>query len=205
MSTYALIPAAGHSQRMGRPKLALPVGSRTVLEAVIEVLRTGGAEKVLVVLAPHVAFLEAPARTAGAEVLLLPAATPDMRTTVQRGLDWIEAHWQPAPTDRWLLTPADHPVLEVAVVRALSAALDERPDASIAIPTHQGKRGHPALISWKHVARLRAFPSNEGLNRFLRQMTAETVEVAWPDDSVTRDLDTPEDYERMMKSRLREG
>ena len=36
---FALIPAAGKSTRMGRPKLALPLGEKTVLEHVIAALR----------------------------------------------------------------------------------------------------------------------------------------------------------------------
>ena len=36
---YAVVPAAGRSSRMGRPKLSLPLGERTVLEQVILALR----------------------------------------------------------------------------------------------------------------------------------------------------------------------
>ena len=52
-----LIPAAGHSRRMGRPKLALPFAGRTVLELVIAALQAAGVAPVLVVLGPHVADL----------------------------------------------------------------------------------------------------------------------------------------------------
>jgi molybdenum cofactor cytidylyltransferase len=199
MTTFALIPAAGHSRRMGRPKLALPLGEKTVLEHVIGAVRDGGVERVLLVLAPHVAFLDRIGRDAGAEVLLLTAATPDMRTTVQRGLDWIDEHWHPAPADQWLLVPADHPVLDPRVIRALSQALDQAA-ASIAVPSFGGKRGHPTLISWTHVAALRSVPYDQGLNAYLRRFTKETVEVSWQDDSVILDVDTPDDYDKMMAS-----
>src|SRR6266436_4587934 len=104
----ALVPAAGHSRRMGRPKLALTLEDRTLLEHVVLTLRHAGLDRVLVVLAPHVAFLETAARQAGAEVLILADATPDMRTTIHLGLDEIERRWHPAPADGWLLVPADH-------------------------------------------------------------------------------------------------
>src|SRR5262249_42597993 len=52
-----LIPAAGHSRRMGRPKLALPLLGRPLLAHVVTALREGGADPVLVVLGPHVAEL----------------------------------------------------------------------------------------------------------------------------------------------------
>ena len=50
--TFGLIPAAGKSRRMGRPKLTLPLAARTVLEAVLDTVRQGGVETVLVVVGP---------------------------------------------------------------------------------------------------------------------------------------------------------
>ncbi len=32
---FAVVPAAGRASRMGRPKLSLPLGGRTVLEHVV--------------------------------------------------------------------------------------------------------------------------------------------------------------------------
>ena len=48
---FALIPAAGKSARMGRPKLSLPLGDHTVLECVIATLREAGISDILVVVA----------------------------------------------------------------------------------------------------------------------------------------------------------
>src|SRR5438445_1910872 len=105
-SLFAVIPAAGHSTRMGRPKLALPLGDRTVLERVIDALKEAGAE-VLVILGPHVTELADPAQSAGAMVLELPEATPHMRATVEAGLAHLDAKFHPDPAEPWLLVPAD--------------------------------------------------------------------------------------------------
>src|SRR5205823_5578166 len=123
--TFAVIPAAGKSARMGRPKLALPLGGRTVLERVVASLREAGVEHVLVVIGPHVPQLAALAERAGAHVLQLAEETPDMRATVEAGLRWLEERFHPAPDDRWLLVPADHPTLNPLLVRLL---LRERAD-----------------------------------------------------------------------------
>lgn len=191
-----LIPAAGHSRRMGRPKLALPLLGQPLLAHVVTALRDGGADPVLVVLGPHVADLAAVARAAGGEALVLEAPTPDMRTTIERGLDWLQAWRLPADEDAWLLAPADHPTLDSALVRRLIGA---RAEASIVVPTHEGKRGHPALIGWRHVAGLRAHRRDEGLNAYLRLYAGETRELS-AGPSAVEDVDTPEDYERLLKS-----
>src|SRR5438046_258761 len=120
--TFAVVPACGRSTRMGRPKLALPVGGRSVIEHVVGTLRDGGVERVVVVIGPHTPELVPLATAAGAQVLALAAPTADMRETVERGLNWIAERDHPAPDDSWLLAPADHPAFTADVVRALLAA-----------------------------------------------------------------------------------
>jgi molybdenum cofactor cytidylyltransferase len=197
--TVALIPAGGRSARMGRPKLSLPLRGRTVLECVVAALRAGGVGRVLVVVAPHAAELVALAEAAGARVHLLPHETPDMRATVEEGLRWIERVWRPHPDEPWLLVPADHPTLDPEVVRLLLREYDRRGDASILVPVHEGRRGHPVALAWHHVAGIRRHPADEGLNTYLRRTAAATREIAVPSAEILRDLDTPEDYERLLR------
>jgi CTP:molybdopterin cytidylyltransferase MocA len=198
--TFAVVPAGGHSRRMGRPKLALPLGDGTVLERVVAALREGGADPVLVVVAPHTADLAPLAEAAGASVCQLPAATADMRATVVHGLDWLEERFHPRPDDDWLLAPADHPVLDAEVVKLLRATRAKCPGCSLFVPVWNGKRGHPILLNWRHVTAIRALPPGTGLNAYLRQQTGELLEVPAPGGGVLLDLDTPEDYERLHKS-----
>jgi molybdenum cofactor cytidylyltransferase len=192
----SLIPAAGHSTRMGRPKLALPLGERTVLERVIDALKQAGTE-VLVVLGPHVVELAEPARVAGAMVLELPAPTPHMRATVEAGLAHLNSRFHPGAEEPWLLAPADHPTLDAELVSLLALRFASRPDCSICVPTFDGRRGHPALIRWKHWPGIQAHPPGDGLNKYLRQFQSETLEVPTDSPDVLLDLDTPADYDRL--------
>jgi len=195
---FAVVPACGHSTRMGRPKLALPLGGRTVIEHVVAALRGGGVGTVLVVVGPHVPELVPLARSAGAEVLALPEPTADMRSTVEHGLRWVEDRFAPRPDDAWLLAPADHPVLSPAVVRQLLGAAGSSA-CSIAVPVCDGRRGHPTLIRWRHVAGIRGLPAEAGINVYLRERRAETLEVPVSDPGILADLDTPEDYDRLRE------
>jgi molybdenum cofactor cytidylyltransferase len=196
--TLALIPAAGNSRRMGRPKLALPLGDGTVLSHAIGALRQAGVEQILVVVGAHVSELVPLALAAGAAALLLPEATSGMRATIELGLSWLETRFHPADTDTWLLLPADHPSLHPGIIAQLLHAHATSPHCSIAVPTFQGRRGHPVLLHWEHVARLRRFPANLGLNVYLRQHTDVTLEVPVDSASILADLDTPEDYAKLV-------
>jgi molybdenum cofactor cytidylyltransferase len=192
--TFALIPAAGKSTRMGRPKLTLPLAGRTVMEHVLAAVRAAGVNDALVVVGPQVTELAPLARAAGAHVLLLAEQTPDMRATVMEGLRWLEEHFHPRAEESWLLLPADHPSLDPDVIRLVLQAGSERQHASMFVPTYQGRRGHPTLFAWSHVDALRAFPANLALNRYMRQHAADTCEVPVLTADVLRDLDTPDDY-----------
>jgi len=197
--TFALLPAAGQSARMGRPKLSLPLGDRSILEQVIRSFRQGGVSEVVVVLGPATADLTALAQRAGAIVLCLPEATADMRTTVELGLEWLEKEYSPKPDDPWLLCPADHPVLESSVIAQLLIAWKQRGSSQLLIPVYNGQRGHPAAIAWGFRTGLQDLPLGLGLNVFLRKHSDQTQEVPVATDSILFDLDTPEDYVRLLQ------
>jgi molybdenum cofactor cytidylyltransferase len=198
--SFAVVPACGQSARMGRPKLALPLGNSTVIERVISTLRSGGVDHIVSVIGPHVPELIPLAESASAEVVSLPDLTPDMRTTVERGLDWIEKRYHPSPDDHWLLAPPDHPLFAVSVVSDLLAAkTDER--HSIIVPTHGGRRGHPTLFRWRHAAGIRTLPMNVGMNSYLRAHTDEVLELPVNNPGILVNLDTPEDYARLCEAK----
>jgi molybdenum cofactor cytidylyltransferase len=181
---------------MGRPKLSLPLGERTVLEHVVAALQAGGADHVVVVVGPHVPELVPLAEGPGAQVCRLAQPTPDMRATVERGLQWVEEHLQPPPA-AFLLAPGDHPTLNGAVVRELCDSLRSDPSHSILVPAFAGRRGHPALVAWRHVEGIRGLPPDRGINAYFREHAADVREVEVGSAGVPCDLDTPEDYERL--------
>jgi CTP:molybdopterin cytidylyltransferase MocA len=85
------------------------------------------------------------------------------------------------------------------VVRQLREARQAHPEASIIVPVFGGRRGHPALIAWEHVAGMRALPPDTGLNVYLRRQAVATLELPVASETVLCDLDTPEDYERLLR------
>jgi CTP:molybdopterin cytidylyltransferase MocA len=56
------------------------------------------------------------------------------------------------------------------------------------------------LLSWRLVPGLRAHPDGQGINTYLRHHTAETLEVPVESADILLDLDTPEDYERLLRT-----
>src|SRR5262249_38162351 len=153
----------------------------------------GGVDCVVVVVGPHAADLAPLSQNIGASVCLLAEPTPDMRTTVEHGLRWIDERFQPRQHDAGLLAPADHPVINAVVVGQRRSRFGEG-GSSIIVPVFNGRRGHPTLFAWQHVAGIRELPADQGINAYLRGHSNETLELPVDDPGVLIDLDTPEDY-----------
>lgn len=211
----AVVPAAGQSVRMGQPKLLLPWGHHTVIEAVVTALRRGGVHQTLVIVGPKMDAIAQRAATAGALIYTLSDYTADMRKTVEQGLDYLRKQHLLQDQDGWLLTPADYPTLSPQVVRHLltefandaqgdagqlySSTLEERisPRGLVLVPVYQGRRGHPLLLSARCIPLLPTLPEDCGINALLRHPAIQVREVPWNDPTILDDLDTPLDYVRL--------
>jgi len=192
----ALVPAAGLSRRMGRPKLTLPVGGVPLIARVVAAFRAGGAGRVVVIAppigTPGASELVEAARDAGAELLIAPAPPPDMRASVELGLGRLDEGPGPSAV---LLAPGDSPGLDARSVSRVIRRAAGSP-GRIIIPRHDGRRGHPLLLPWPMAREIWQLPPGVGVNALLARH-ADAVEFAETDDpGILADLDTPEDYRR---------
>ncbi len=181
---------------MGRHKLLLPLQGRTIIDRLLSTLvSTEITDRVIVVRGDDEPLRDA-AQSAGATVVQPTIDPPDMRDSVEFGLRRIEERYAPGPRDGWILLPADHPMLDPSVLRALIAEWRRR-DCEILVPTYRGKRGHPTFFRWALVPAVRALPADAGLNRLLRERAVDEVEI--DNRAIITDLDTREDYEALLK------
>ena len=190
----AVIPAAGLSTRMGRPKLILPVGNVPLMARVVAAFRDGGAGRVVVVVAP----IDTPgsleiaevAEGRGAEVVVAPRPPLDMRASIELGLAALGR--SPVPRSV-LLAPGDSPGLDAALVARVIRVSAEVP-GRIVVPRHDGRRGHPILLPWGLAMRIPGLPAGVGVNALLAEHPGEIEAIDVDDPGVLADLDTPEDY-----------
>jgi molybdenum cofactor cytidylyltransferase len=193
---FAVIPAAGESRRMGRPKLLLPLGDKTVIALLLEVLDQPAIADRFVVVRADDEPLRAAVTTAGATVVTPDVPPPDMRASVQAALDEIARKHSPSDEDGWLLVPADHPVLWAEVIELMQRRFD-RGDCRILVPTCEGRRGHPTIFGWELTKEVADLPTDVGLNTLLRIHADDVVELPVDDPRILIDLDTPEDYRKL--------
>ena len=193
---FAVIPAAGASRRMGRPKLLLPLGQRTVMDRLLSIL-TPRVKQVAVVTRRCDSPLQAEVARCGGAVIIPANDPPDMRASVELGLRWLQRQFQPDPQDGWLMLPADHPVLSEGVIEQLVQVWHDAPQ-TVVVPTFAGRRGHPLIAPWSLAERVFQLPAEVGLNVLLRDPTVPLQTVAVDDAGILCDLDDPADYARLL-------
>ncbi len=197
----AVVPAAGRSERMGRPKLLLRLDGETVIARVVTALRAGGADRVIVV-APPVDSAEGPAlesesKRAGAEVLVPRARPAAMRDSIELGL---EALARGAPVERVLVAPGDSLGITADLVARLLECAARFP-ASIVVPCCEGRRGHPLVLPWDLATLVPTLPAGIGVNALASRLANRLVEMAVLNPDLVADLDTPDDLRRWNQRR----
>ena len=192
--TFAVLPAAGDSRRMGEDKLLLPWRGATVVDAVINAWRDSGVTAVVAVANPRNQRLIAHLHNCGIDVVVPDRPPAEMKHSVQLALQFIAAEYRPTEVDCWLLAPADMPQLSPAVIRNLIEAAEQMVE-EIAVPTHGGRRGHPVIFRWALAEKTFALADNEGVNSLFARHPVMQLDLGVA--GVPADIDTPEDYERL--------
>lgn len=196
--TLALVPAAGASRRMGRPKLLLPYGTSTILGSLAAALRAGGASPVVIVAAPGDVELQEWARAFGAVVAVNPDPERGMLSSIREGIAALGgASGLAQRGEVVLVAPADLPALRPATVAEVlwrrAAA-----GAPLAVPVYQGKRGHPLAIAPDLLPEIETLDLSIGLRELLERHASSVLEVPVDDPGAIRDVDTPEDYAGLL-------
>ncbi len=221
----AIVPAAGASRRMGRPKLLLPYGGGTVLGSLIAALAAAGTAPIVVVTAAGDSALHAWCDRYGRREALEArgdSATPIAGGTLRRDGGRLRAATNPAPERGMLssilvglaalggpgdlarrgapllVTPGDLPALRGQTVAELLRRA-QAAAAPLAIPIYRGRRGHPLLIAAGLAAEIASLDPARGLRHLLDLHPGELLIVEVDDPGCAADVDTPEDYASLAR------
>ncbi len=193
-----IVLAAGYSSRMGDFKPLLPVGGLTALERCVETLRAAGAD-VAVVTGHRREELAVPMKALGAAELYNPDYDQGMFTSVLTGL----RHFAALGAEGVLLLPCDcAAVPREAVLQLIACAGDK---GEYALPTFEGKKGHPLWIPARYFQEILNYTGPGGLKgaRLLHEDTLLRLPMPWK--GTVLDMDTPEDYAALCAYAAEDG
>ena len=188
-----LVLAAGRSERMGTPKQLLPFDDVTVIGQVVRTLTRSRLGKDVVVVLGHRA-MDVVKRISGLPVRLAynPDPEGDMISSIRCGLAYIE------PEQAFLIALGDQPLVTTGIVDRLIDEYERCPEGMV-LPVHEGKRGHPMILSPAYREEI-LFESMPGGLKAMRDRHADSVRPVPVDtDAVLIDLDYRSDYEEALR------
>lgn len=196
MKTVGLIVAAGLSERMGKFKPLLPVGGKTMIEQTISIFQQTNISDVFVVIGNHANELTEALKHTNVHFVLNEAyATSDMFTSVRLGLEQIAEH---TDAQAVFLLPADMPAVPPMILGRLLDRMETQ-EVAIVFPSKNMRRLHPPLLHRRCFNAITEYRGEDGLRGAFRSLDESIAYVETDDEGCSIDVDTPEDYRRLLR------
>jgi len=189
--------AAGEGSRFGRPKALVELDGQTLAERGVAMLRTGGADPVLIVTGAAQVEL-------AAELRVRTVYNGEWRTgmgsslrAALRALTELEVGPEVGAA---VVALADQPLVGAEAVGRLIAAYQA--GAGVAVAAYGGKPRNPVLLAREHWPEVVASATgDQGARAFLRARPELVTLVECGDTGRPDDIDTPADLEQIAVSR----
>ena len=186
----AVILAAGAASRMGRPKLLLPWQGEPLIRHSARTALQAGLEPVIVV--TGAAAEEMKSALAGLNLQL--AHNPDWKkgqsTSVRVGVESLNAQ-----IDAVIFLLGDQPFVTADLLHGLVQAY-QKSQPLILAPFVREKRANPVLFDRRVFTDLLGLQGDAGARTIFAQYPPSPY--PWPDERLLFDVDTPEDYQRLL-------
>jgi len=203
----ALVLAAGASSRMGQAKAALPLGQtgETVVARVVRTLLEGGVPNVVVVAGAHIDAVRGamPRHESRARVVDHLGWERGQLSSLLAGLDAIDDPLLEAA----VVTLVDVPLVRSSTVAEVIAAWRRtrapivRPaDPSTSLRAGGQRHGHPVIFDRSIFADLRSADPDTGAKAVFAIHRERIFNVDVTDPGAFHDIDTPEDYRKVLGS-----
>jgi molybdenum cofactor cytidylyltransferase len=188
----AIILAAGESKRMGEAKQLMPLGKSTLLEQAIDNLLNSSVDETIVVLGHKAEEITRKIANKPVKVVINPDYQQGMSTSIVAGLIMVDPRSRAV-----MLALGDQPLVASRTINQLIEAFNKN-RKGIAVPTYQGRRGHPIIFDIKYKAELFKLKGDIGGREIIQNHPKDVFMVAVDSESVVSDIDTKDDYQSQL-------
>ncbi len=192
---WAMILAAGESKRMGKPKLLLPYGEKTIIETIVETIVSSNVENTLVILGSERENIEEKIKNSPVRIVYNRDFRSGMLSSVQCGFKAL-----PQETRAVLVVLGDQPKISADVINKLIDAYKST-GKGIVLPVYKKERGHPVLIDVKYGEEVESLSPEVGLRGTVYNHPEDILEVEVETPSIFQDIDDESDYKRELENK----
>lgn len=199
----AILLGAGQSTRMGRNKLALPWGRKTVFGRCLETLLHSELKEVNVIFSEKNRAVTDGVKdyptTLRAKIRLVrnPCPWRGMSGSIRRGVKSLRPDSQGV-----LIALGDQPLLRRRTINALIRAFTPG-DGKIVAPFYGRRRGNPVLFDRSYIGKLSKLRGDAGGRSIIDSHPDKVIRVRTRSAAVLKDIDTWEEYSRQKASKTR--
>jgi molybdenum cofactor cytidylyltransferase len=175
---------------MGRLKQLLSLGNKTVIRHCLDTILLSGIKDIIVVAGERADEMINVLEGLPVKVARNPYLESDMAESVRIGLGEVNTG-----SSGVLVCLSDHPLVKAETLLTLIHIHREDPERVI-VPMFSGRRGHPTLFPRPVIGEIRDAPT---LRDIVYRIPERMRVVEVQDEGVVLDMDTPEDYRRIME------
>ncbi len=185
----AILLAAGQSKRMGKLKQLMPFGQSTIVEQAVDNLLGSTVDEVIVVVGYKAEDVINAIAAKPVKVAINPDYEHGMSTSIMAGLNLVHSGVQGV-----MLALGDQPLVDSQTINRLIEEFYNH-DKGIAVPTYQGRRGHPIIFAIRYKKQLLKLSGDVGGRQIIKEHPDDVLEIAVNSENVIADFDTTGDYQ----------
>lgn len=191
-ATAGVILAAGASTRMGQPKPLLMWRGEAFIRQVARTAMAADLSPVVIVAGEYVAEIQAAVSDLPVTVIHNAEWAAGQSTSIKAGLKAL-----PPETGAAIFLLADQPHIPIELVKTLKEQ-HAQTLSPIIVPLIEDRRGNPVVFDRVTFNDLLALSGDVGGRAVFSKY--RVTYVPWHDASLLLDVDTPEDYQRLLAS-----
>lgn len=177
---------------MGKPKLLLDWGNKTVIEQVIENYLDAGFDQCVIVSGKFHNDIQRLASQYDIPVVYnKDFGNGEMTTSLQVGIKHL-----PPDSQAVMVALGDQPFLKTATIQEIHTAFTKKP-SMILMPSIHQRRGHPWIIQRDLFQEILDISPPATLRDFIKNHEKDIQYKVVKDPAILLDMDTPEDYEKL--------
>jgi molybdenum cofactor cytidylyltransferase len=184
----AIVLAAGRGTRFGDElKLLAQIGGKALVRYVAEAAANSTADPVIVVTGYCSNEVEAALHGLPVQILYNALYAQGLSTSLRAGFSAL-----PPTTRAAVILLGDMPFVKADLIDALVAEWRERGEPAALVPTLDGRRGNPVVLSRDLQAMIEDLSGDGGAGSLLRERS-DVLEWPTTDPAVAQDIDTREE------------
>lgn len=187
--TDGVILAAGFSSRANSFKMELNHKGKAILHHTIDAM-SHCCHRIIVVGGFRIGRIrELTASYPHVQVVLNKDYPSGMFSSVKTGVREVHSQW-------FFYIPGDYPLVTPDIYLELLNARKVHPETKVLVPVFNERKGHPLLFHGAMKKSILAEPQDSNLRNVIRKEGFTPVNVQ--SNSILQDIDTPEDYEKIV-------